>query len=54
MAQIQQHSITVKISCLVRDNQEIQPIDPDMLANIEAIVQELVGQQHIVEVDVQQ
>jgi hypothetical protein len=52
MAQIQEEVIVVKLSKLVKDVNAAPPLtDADFAANIEAVVQELVGPGIVVELE---
>ena len=50
MAKIYEEVLTIKISRLVKDNQEVESVlTKDLIDQVEAIVQELVGPDAIVE-----
>jgi hypothetical protein len=52
MAKIQEQSVVIKFSKLIKDGDEGQAvIDSDVVTSLEAVAQELAGQGIIVEVD---
>lgn len=53
MAKIQEEIIVIKISRLLRDTEQSQPVlNPDVVASLEAVVQELAGSNVLVETTV--
>ena len=53
MAKIQEEIIVVKVSKLLRDTEQSQPImDADAVASLEAVIQELAGANTLVELAV--
>jgi hypothetical protein len=51
MAKLHEEIIVVKISKLLKDTEEPQPImGPETVASLEAVVQELAGQSVLVEI----
>ena len=52
MAKINEQTITFKLSKLVRDNDEQSPIlDDEMLATLYASLQEMIGQDVLIEIE---
>ena len=51
MAKINEDMVVIKVSELLRENDEAEPImDSDFIGNIEAVVQELVGAGKLIEI----
>lgn len=54
MAKIQEEIIVVKVSKLLKDAEESQPImGPDAVASLEAVIQELAGSNTLVEMAIE-
>ena len=54
MAKIQEEIILVKVSKLLKDSENSTPImDPDAVASLEAVIQELAGTNTLVELSIE-
>jgi hypothetical protein len=52
VAKINESIIVVKVSELVRDNEEVRPpLDQEMIAQLEAVIAELAGGSALVEIE---
>lgn len=52
MAKIVESALVVRVSKLVKDSQEAAPVlDAEVIAQLEAIIQELAGPDALVEID---
>lgn len=53
MAKLQEDVVTIKISKLIKDSDDLgTSLSPDLIASLEAVVQELTGAGALVEIDV--
>jgi hypothetical protein len=51
MAKLNEEKITIKVSEIIKDSDiESTILDDDMLASLEAVIQELVGQNRLIEI----
>jgi hypothetical protein len=51
MAKLNEEMIVIKVSELLRDNDEVTKIlDDDMVTNLEAVIQEIAGAEKLVEI----